>query len=41
MVEAEAPTWCDSEVARRAWQIGVEFAAPNADDVDVHARFPR
>ena len=41
VVLSDAPTWCDSEVAQRAWQIGVEFAAPHADDVDRSARFPQ
>ena len=40
VVLSDAPTWCDSDVARRAWQIGAEFAAPHADDVDRSARFP-
>ena len=35
-----APAWCDSELARTAWAIGVDVAGPVADEVDRDARFP-
>ena len=34
------PFWCTSDLAKRAWAIGVEFAGPNANAVDRDARFP-
>ena len=34
------PSWCEGELERRAWAVGVEFAAPFADEVDRDARFP-
>jgi acyl-CoA dehydrogenase len=36
-----APADAAGKWEKVAWEIGVEFAAPNADDVDRNARFPR
>jgi len=35
-----APSWCTTELGRRAWALGVDVAAPVADAVDRDARFP-
>ena len=35
-----APSWCTTELGRRAWEVGVAAAAPHATEVDREGRFP-
>ena len=34
------PSWCTTDLGRRAWEVGASTAAPHAEEVDRDGRFP-